>query len=201
MPTSFISEHSAELILVPQLIKDLSSQYPKITPIYFWSSREGGIMSRSSFQNKRIKILVLYPRRPKVSSPGSQKIEVNINELLLERAKFFSTNHIPVIAGVPLIDKLEDLHSGANCMWLGLDILGSEEILGIDLTNKNVDSVYTKPITVSTILQLIDETIILTWEAGIEKIKEIGKSAHDYRFFNRMSGDLYKPIYFLIHMD
>jgi hypothetical protein len=70
IPSSFISERTAELILVPELVETLKPFYSKITPLFYRVSREGGKMFRSSFAGKKIKLLVFYTRRPKIEFPG-----------------------------------------------------------------------------------------------------------------------------------
>src|SRR5690348_2806966 len=109
MITSFISEHTAELILVPDILRILQPVYPCITPLYYWASREGSIMSRRAFEHKRVRVLAFYPRRPKVKSPGMGTILVKFNELLYNRSSYFHSKGIPVIAGVPLADSLDRL--------------------------------------------------------------------------------------------
>jgi hypothetical protein len=200
MQTSFISEHTAELILVPELIHNLATKFSKITPLYYWASREGGRMSQMSFQGKLIKILALYPRRPKTTFPGSSVIQVKFNNLLFDRAKYFRANGIPVIAGVPLASKLEDIFVGVDCLWFDLDNAETEEIIEIDIATKSILSINVRIASLENIGRMIDAAAVFTWVDAIEKIKQIVKINVE-NSFSRMLGDLYKPIYMLVHVE
>jgi len=186
------------MVLVPELIKGLSAYYPKITPIYYWLSREGGNMSRESFKDRPIKLLVLYARRPKVKQPGCGTIEIKLNQLLFERARLYEKEGFPVIAGFPLADKLEDLVIGAKCVWLKVNSAETESILDINLSETT--ELDKTALSFPEIFNLVSSSQTFTWEAAIKRINAVRHSSLSERgYYQFLSGDLYKPVYFLIH--
>lgn len=203
MSASFISEHTAELVLVPELLTSLKLIYSKITPLYYWVSREGAAMSRHSFAGKEIKLLVLYARRPKIEFPGCGYIEIKLNQILFDRCSFFEKHGIPVIAGVPLADKLEDIQLGVDCIWLRIQPNGSETILKVNLDGKHTFSSDFNALSIVDLEAMIENSKTMTWNEGLEKINEMRRSTMpDGRYYHQyMSGDLYKPVYLLIHKN
>ena len=203
MAVSFISERTAELILVPELITALKPTYSKITPLYYWASREGGVMSRHSFAGKEIKLLVLYARRPKIEFPGCGNIEIKLNQILFDRSGFLEEHGVPVIAGAPLVDKLEDLLSGVNCLWLRIQPNGSETILKINLDEKYPIPSVLNALSMVDLAVMIEKSKTMIWNEALEKINEMRRSpTSDGRYYHQyMGGDLYKPVYLLIHRN
>src|SRR5689334_19704016 len=116
MPSSFLSEHSIELILAPKFARILSTRFPGVIPLYFWGSREGGRIGRNSITDL-VRVIALYPRRPKVSEPFQQVIEVKFNAHLFNRTWEFNQLGIPVFAGLPLVNCLNHFNFSTNCLW------------------------------------------------------------------------------------
>lgn len=202
MHTSFISEHTAELILVPQIIQILHPIYGKITPFYYWATREGGLMSRNSFAGHLVKLIAVYPRRPKVIHPGLGQIQVKLNDLLFYRSRYFQNKGVPVFAGVPLADSFEDILLGTECVWLELNPVNSETLIEINLQTKQVVGFSDKVLQPEDILELANSAQVSTWPEALQKIRDLGRDSEiEYRGWNRMSGDLYKPIYLVLHIS
>lgn len=197
--TSFINERSAELTIVPRLIQDLQPFYPRITPIFYWASREGAIVSQSSFQYIKLRLLVLYARRPKVSSPAPSFIEIKLNQLLFDRAAFFDKHRIPVLAGFPFASKLEELHGETPCQWLEILANGSELIFRIPINIEDQQYSLQRFITTEQIVTLIDNSPVMSWNCVLKKICEFrkAKGARYHPLFG--GGDHYKPVFLLIH--
>jgi hypothetical protein len=204
MYTSFISEHTAELILVPKLLNVLTKKYRHITPLYYWASREGGAMSNASFHNKSIKVIAMYPRRPKVKFPGAGIIQIKFNQLLFDRSSYLTSHGIPVLAGIPLADSLESIHSGTACNWFYLNPDGVEEIGILHLQNSNhFSSDNVRIINEEEIFELIEsKAVVCTWPDTLLKIKEMRRiQTESFRRWSGISGDLYKPIYFVLQIN
>lgn len=151
------------------------------------------------FSGKDLRILALYPRRPKIAQLGDSDIQMKLNELLellFDRCKYFLSLGIPVVAGVPLCSSLEDFHTNTPCMWFEVPSTGFECIIKIDLkTNQASDQTF--KLDSDGIVQLIEHKgKFLSWTRFREIIKEIGQD-NRWRgnYWNRMSGDLYKPVY------
>ena len=111
---SFISEHTAEYVLVPQICSVFSSHYKAVIPFYFWATREG---SSVSYIPERVQLVSVFARRPKVIQPGGEDITVKFNDLLFDIARLFSTLGIPVLAGVPVVSSLGNLRLDSRCAW------------------------------------------------------------------------------------
>jgi len=199
MASSYVSEHSVEFVLVPQFAGILSVGYETVVPIYFWHSREGGNISKECFRNREVRIVVLYPRRPKVINAYQPKIEVKFNEVLFERSRQFKEKGISVFAGVPLASSLDDFTVTTKCAWFKIHPNGSEEIIELScevptpIFSQNVKQVGQKEI-----LSIIDDNSLrLSWPKAIEYLRELRSRSSFIRSWSFM-GDTYKPIYFLL---
>jgi hypothetical protein len=198
MGSSFISEHSAEFALVPQFTRILNQEFSNVIPLFFWSRREGGNMASVSLKGSLVKIVALYPRRPKVEKVNQSFIEIKINESLFRTTDFLSAHGIPVFAGIPVISSLEMFDGNATCAWFKLLPNGTEEILLLSLENK----LLTEPgnaimINDKNILSIIEtECKELVWEEAVTYLKKAKNYGEEYQrsFF----GSRYKPVYFVI---
>lgn len=200
MASSFISERTAELITIPALLKSLKPYYPKITPLFYWISREGGKMSRGSFADIPVKLLALYSRRPKVDQPGAGFIDIKLNEILFDRTRQFSSKGIPVIAGFPLVDKLEDLQIDAACMWIKINPEGSEAVLSVSINERYISPAGTEILDAGQIAELIGQSRSFSWSEAMDQINEVRRQPiAEGRYSFYLSGDLYKPVYLVIH--
>ena len=118
--TSFISEHSAELSLVPHLKMELEKHFNTVAPVFPWFNREASKISRQVHNNDRFKILVLFPRRPKLDHSENKNVFITINEDLLNFKNFASTHDIPVIAGCPISTNFWELSKCIKPVLSGL---------------------------------------------------------------------------------
>lgn len=198
-----MSEHSAEFILVHDLIKILQTEYRTITPLYYWASREGGINSRSCFTGKSIQVLAFYPRRPKVYYPRCGTVQVKVNELLSHRKQYFQSKGISVIAGVPIAEQLDDVHFGTPCLWFDISPDELDREFTIDIENKSLFGDVPRTLNKEEILAIINRfSLPMPWSSVLSIIKEMGtRSENRYTPWNRYSGDLYKPIYLVLSLD
>jgi hypothetical protein len=115
--TSFMSEHTAEYALVPSLVTQLGERFPRVAPVYFWATREGGRVGRESMNHHAVRIVAAFPRRPKVLHPGDGRILVKLNDVLFAAAHAGAEVGIPVLAGVPLVNDLASFSIGSPCSW------------------------------------------------------------------------------------
>ncbi|HEU4471154.1 MAG TPA: hypothetical protein VFR58_08730 [Flavisolibacter sp.] len=177
----------------------LHAKFTTVIPIFYWASREGNSLVKKSFKQP-VRIVALYPRRPKVTGTTSDSIYVKFNEELFYWNEEFALEGIPVFAGMPLANSLENFHYHTKCLWFKIHRLGHEETILIDLHNENsVRSTNISSILEDEIIQTIwHETKILDWSYFCRLIKEIKRKA-DYKFnrsrFNNIS---YKPAYFIL---
>ena len=58
--SSFISEHTADYILIPSLINILRQEFKVVVPIFPWISREGNRFSRNIHQQDKFKVVAVF---------------------------------------------------------------------------------------------------------------------------------------------
>lgn len=200
MPKSFISEHSAEYVLVPKLIGILEKQFTKVIPIYFWTTREGSIISRACKPFYKVRIIRVFARRPKVNFPNQETIEVKFNESLFERVDVATSMGIPTFAGVPLISSILDLSLNNNCAWFKLNKHNSDVIYELSLTAKImtrsfISSAVEGPIAENLLIdKIIESTVPMTWENALNTLKFLKSLTRDSLWFG---GGNYRPFYVL----
>jgi hypothetical protein len=199
MPSSFINERSAEMILVPNIINTLAAHHFRVTPIFYWATREGGNMSKECFVDTPVKLLALYARRPKVIYPGMNRIFVRLNDLLFARAEIFRSKGIFAFAGVPLANNLDSLLLSAPCIYFSLENVCNEDLIeiGLDEEKKPV-AVFRNQVGTDEIVSRIEKLPLMDWRQALKLIDETRRS--DYRGFHHhgLYGDLYKPVYLIV---
>jgi hypothetical protein len=117
--SSFICEHTAEYILIPQLTNILKRRFELVVPIFPWLTREGSTLSKTIHRQDQFKIVGFYPRRPKINL-ADNKILVKINHEFLEGAEEASRINIPMLAGCPLAKNFWELNEHTKCFWIKL---------------------------------------------------------------------------------
>lgn len=198
---SFINERTVEFLLVPQLTAALKKVYPVAIPFFFWATREGGTVVKENLDGRYFKIMVFYPRRPKVFEADSNRINVKINQLIFDRANYYVEKKIPVICGVPLIKNIMDLHTDSKSYWLQVGQNGSEQELELFLSAPN--SVDFQGLRGFEDFSFIDQFGTFCqeycWNEVLEIIKEL-RSTYRYHGYT-LFGDQYKPVYFLLESE
>lgn len=200
MPSSFINEHTAEFILVPMFSKILEQNYRPVIPIYYWASREGGILARKCLQDVDCLIVAFYARRPKVHYIQQEHIEVKFNESLFSHARLLEQIGVKVFAGVPLISDLKHLHSEPPCAFFNINPHGNECILHINKfdvsTTFESDSILkVDPLKILSIIA--ERPTYQHWDKFIEADKK-GRFNPYNSTLKGIYGQLYKPVYFLL---
>lgn len=200
MNCSFINEHTAEFTLVPRFSKILEQQYHPVIPVYYWASREGGLLARKCLQDSRCLVVVFYARRPKVQHPQQDYIEIKFNDSLFLHAGRLEEIGITVFAGVPLISDLRHLHSEPPCAFFNVRPRGKECILHLNKIDAEIEIESTDAPKVNSekILSLIAEKpTYQDWDKFIEADKK-GKFNPYNPSRKGIYGQLYKPVYFII---
>ncbi len=204
MPTSFICEHSAEFVLVPEFARILSRDQRHVTPIYFWSSREGCRISRECDRGEPIRVVAMYARRPKISDPGQDQILVKFNRELFLHARRLRDVDIPVFAGVPRVSTIMDLCIGAPCSWFeinGDDSAPEGEECTLDVQSGAVTSSSSQRSWVPATEEHIDRIVAsstcqMPWSDAIERIR-FSRAPQDSLGWSSRLGS-YKPVYFCV---
>ncbi|MFX3647892.1 MAG: hypothetical protein ACE3K2_28800 [Paenibacillus sp.] len=201
MRSSFISERSAEYILIPQFSEQLLLLSKKIIPIYHWVSREGSNLSKESLKNKPIKLVAFFARRPKVSFIDSEQIEVKFNSELFDKTEYLTKHGITVFSGVPLVTKLDDVRLGANCKWFNLQstAIKSDEYVLIDKSGKVLDerTKNIREVTSNGIVEIINnKSAQLAWTTAVDIIRNMNQNLTNNKRWFFAGG--YKPVYFIV---
>ena len=202
--TSFICEHTAEYILVPELKKILHKRFDVVTPIYHWASREGSNISKELHRHDKFKVVGLYPRCPKLVSAATLKITVKINKQILIGAQSGMRLGIPIIAGCPSVRNFWELGNNPNCVWIKLDQgstetfeLEFEHIQSSNYMNQTSKSTFSNEEDLLTYLSEKSELLNFTQAISyFRKIKMDGEGTGFNYPFRFIGG--YKPVYLLI---
>lgn len=154
--TSFISEHTAEYFLNYTLINLFEKSSYDVIPFYYWKSREGANQSKACGIDKEVRLVTIFPRRPKIEEPGQPYIEVKINYSLLITSIICKEFDIPVFAGVPLASSMFQFTTNKEyCSWFYLNPLEVKD---------EADVVFT--------ISVDNESILMNEIQGIESISE-----------------------------
>jgi hypothetical protein len=198
-PISFISERTAEYVLVPKLIKILKKKYSNVIPIFPWATREGSNLSKQIHEDDKFYIVGMFPRRPKLDSANDPNIIIKINHQIIVEAKRSLQLGIPMIAGCPLVKNFWELGSSPNCVWIKLE-QASEDDAEIDARNiKSFIPGWIFPNEVTLIKYFYDYSLLTNLQNAIQafkKIKLTSKEAYNFHYF--WMGSRYKPVYFLL---
>ncbi|ACA85194.1 hypothetical protein [Shewanella woodyi] len=183
MATSFISEHSAEFILVPAMKALLEKKFSVVVPIFPWLSREFGNRAKSTHGFSGFNVLALFPRRPKISD--NDEVLVTVNGELSVYKEIGLEHGITVIAGCPVATNLWEFASCNEFAWLDID-----DAYGY---LESIDSLAGKRLTDEEILATVSKSEVHsmdTLEAFIRDTRYVLPAG----FF----GTRYKPVYFLV---
>lgn len=200
---SYISEHSAEYALVPNLAAILSKKYSAVVPIYFWATREGGSLAEACVGPHRVRLVAAYARRPKVESPGSKLLRMKINAPLFRSAELGRNLGVPVLAGVPLATELLRFCVTTPCAWFLLNDrfnMGADVIVTLDRSGQIQDGQEERrlvrgPLSEAEILgEIAGKAVLMEWGDAVQAIRALRKSEKDYGWF--VSG--YRPFFLII---
>lgn len=201
---SFICEHTAEYILVPELKRILRNKFDTVVPIYPWASREGSNIAKELHENDKFKMVGLYPRRPKLVFVGRFKTIVKINAQILRGAQAGLQLGIPIIAGCPVAKNFWELGKNPNCVWIELNQdsikdweFPLEPFQPFEYANQISEFTFSNERDLLTYLiensRLIDFSYAIS---SFREIKRVSVGAEYYHFFSFMGS--YKPVYFLL---
>lgn len=204
----FISEHTAEYVLVPALTRILAASFSRVVPIYFWSTREGSNLGRRCMSSQPIRLVAVYARRPKIEELGQNHILVKLNAELFEYARVAKPLGIPVFAGVPLVSSLAELTLKSQCSWFRLAPDESQDRdteLRLTLSGARLDDDRScvgleGPLESGKLVEsVLTGSERISWEQALEKLREIRQSVQRYGLYGFFGG--YKPFHLLLFDD
>lgn len=203
---SFMSEHTAEYAVVPDLSATLSGRYSRIIPVYFWSTREGSRVGCESGSDRPFRVVAAFARRPKVAHAGSESIVVKVNEILFSTAHLGTYFGVPILAGVPMINDLHDFFVGASCSWFHIT---SQSELNVDrefrlslegeVQNGSLPTGIAGPLSKTEIVEVVESQCReLDWLSVLDAMRHL-KSAGRTRHPIFSCG--YRPFFMVITDD
>lgn len=203
-PRSFLSEHSAEYVLVPNIAKVLSAAYKAAIPLYYWATREGASLAAAEMGEQSVRIVTAFARRPKVYNAEGKEILMKVNASLLQASAIGGQLGSPVLAGVPLTAGLLQFNVNTQCAWFHLGDTGpfnADVNVRMDTKGKrlgcardNTDLVK-GPLTDKEILNIVkSSTRAMPWDIAVRTMRDIRSFGNDGRWF--MSG--YRPFFLVI---
>jgi hypothetical protein len=201
---SFISEHTAEYVLVPSLVSQLAGQFQQIIPVFFWLTREGNTTAIELMGDARTQLLTAFPRRPKVSSRSQDRITMKVNRELLEYSVASANEGISVLAGVPLVSSLSMLRMESRCCWFELNPSAPIDTdsfveIGLDgtvVSNTAPSSALSGPLSDIQIQQAALRCPVMSWRMAVEKLRLIRSGQPEFRGFPFFRG--YKPFHLVL---
>jgi len=203
-PKSFISEHSAEYILVPNIVSRLNQRFTEVIPLFLWLSREGNTTAQKMMAGGQIRLLTAFPRRPKLVSGSQAGIRMKVNRELLAYTAVSEEAGMAVLVGVPLLSSLSLLRIGAECCWF--ELKGSAVTdrdysvdIGLDgtvISNDAPTRALTGPLTDDAIEDLADRCRMMPWIQAVQSIREIRSIQQEVHGSSFLGG--YKPFHLML---
>lgn len=208
METSFISEHSLEYMIAPQISAVLKHKFSKVIPIYYWSTREGSSISSKIHTEQKLQIMAVFPRRPKLEKNNTELIYGKINDSIIEFSGVAKSFGIPTIFCFPVITSFFDIDGDSILISMSvltydpLDIhfcvnKGTKKINFYDNQENRIEI-----LNANSIIELAANAKEYCWNESITKMNELRnasrRSRNDYDRIWFVWMSQYKPIYFLL---
>jgi len=201
-PTSFISEHTAEFLLLPELIKVLGEKYANVAPIYPWLRREGGKLSMHIHEKDKFRVIGMFPRRPKMKRVDDEKLIFTFNSNVKAYAENGLKHGVPFIAGCPLVKNFWPSKEEGKVIWVEVtNNTPSRYEVNVDNDSFSVED-GAPILSNSEIIEKVNNTSKLFQISDfIDVVRSLKSASIPYGggFFSQLGlvGG-YKPVYFLV---
>lgn len=208
MEVSYISEHTIEYIITAKLCELLKQRFSKTIPIYFWATREGNSLSAKIHNEQKLKVLAVFPRRPKLERKDFDFMYGKINASIIEFSEVSKSLGIPTIFYFPVIFSLVDIAS--NFPFFSMELLSYEQRDIHFSVNNKTSEIHFKSNDKMRINLLSDEDMMgiasnskeISWNEALMKMNKLRhvnqRSKYGYGGFGFAWMSQYKPIYFLM---
>jgi len=201
---SFISEHSAEYVLVPNIVTRLTGKFSQVIPLFLWLSREGNATALGMMAARQIRLLTAFPRRPKLLSSSQDGITMKVNRELLAYSAASADAGIIVLVGVPLLPSLSMLRIDTECCWFELKGCATTDRdyfveIGLDgtvISNDAPAQALSGPLSDAQIQDAANRCRMMPWTLAVEKIREVRSFQPKFRGFPFFGG--YKPFHLML---
>lgn len=201
--TSFFSERTAEYSILPTVVTYLRQRFGAAAPMYFWSTREGNTVADEVHAGRRMRVLVVFARRPKVGR-GAVLLG-KLNAELFEFAKRAEQHGLPCFAGFPAVRSVLELGEDFRTHWFPL--IGEEQDdlnFQVDLSQPYLiptamDGNALRTVELGDIGDAVENARILQWSDVVKVIRSI-RLAHRRTSYGAFlgGGSPYAPAYILV---
>jgi len=191
-PTSFMSERTAEYVLVSDLVRRLSPAFPNTIPMFFWATREGNRTAIQLMSDLRFRLVMCFARRPKVEYAGADRIFMKINPELVHYCKASAALNIPVLVGLPMVTSLSSLRLNSPCHWFNLmkfECANRPEFY-VEVAPDGEPTLYGSneklagPLTDLEIEEVVRNSPLLTWSRAVEHLRDVRRTVSAYAMEN-----------------
>jgi hypothetical protein len=201
---SFISEHSAEYVLVPDIVRRLTGKFARVMPIFLWLSREGNSTALRMMAGKRVRLLTAFPRRPKVLAGSEDRITMKVNRELPRYSAASADAGIAVVVGVPLVSSLSTLRVETECCWFelsGCATTGRDYFVeigrdGTVISNDAPAGALSGPLSDAQIEDAANRCEAMPWGLAVEKVRRVRSLQAESRGYPFFGG--YKPFHLML---
>lgn len=201
--TSFFSERTAEYSILPTVVTYLRQRFGVAAPMYFWATREGNTVANEVHVGRRMRVLVVFARRPKISK-GAMLLG-KLNAELFEFARRAEQYGLPCFAGFPVVRSVLELGADFRTHWFPLigeeqdDLYFQVDLSQLHLAPTTMDGHALQPVELGDLGDAVENAHVLPWSDVIKAIRSL---RHPHRrtsygdFFG--GGSLYTPAYVLV---
>ena len=201
--SSFFTERTAEYAILPPLLSYLRQRFGAAVPMYFWATREGNGVAQELHASQRIRVLVVFARRPKVLD--GQHMLGKINQELFEFADRALVHGFPSIAAFPVVRDLFELGGAFQTYWFPLtglphqDALFKVNILKPEIEPEHLDGCQLPLWQLEDLGDAVAAATALIWRDAMRAIRDI---RHAHRVVPGIGflggGGSYMPVYILV---
>ena len=196
----FMSERTAEYLLVHRLHVVLSPKVKCLFPLYFSGTREGSSLADPTPDHQLVRCVAIYARRPKILEAGQATVRMKINETLFAAASEGAGFGCPVLAGLPLINGLHQFSLAAGCAWFRINAApegNGDSVFTVPLENgrwlqENYGPLITPISEAHFFSQAIQVAHEMPWEVAVDVMQNIKRAGiGEARWF----GGGYRPFF------
>lgn len=201
--TSFFSERTAEYSILPTVVTYLRQRFGAAAPMYFWSTREGNTVAHEVHAGRRMRVLVVFARRPKVWR-GAVLLG-KLNAELFGFAQRAEQHGLPCFAGFPAVRSVLELGEDFRTHWFPL--IGEERddlYFQVDLSQPHLaptamDGHALQTAELGDLGDAVENARVLPWSDVIKAIRSVRHPQQRTSYGDFFGGgSLYAPAYVLV---
>lgn len=201
--TSFFSERTAEYSILPTVVTYFRQRFGAAAPMYFWATREGNTIAKEVHAGRRMRVLVVFARRPKI---GRGTILLGkLNGELFEFAQGAAQNGLPCFAGFPAVRSVLELGEDFRTLWFPL--IGEEQDdlhFQVDLSQSRfaptaMDGHALQTVELGDLGDAVENARALPWSDLVKAIRSVRHPRRRTSYGDFFGGaSLYAPAYVLV---